>query len=398
MESLSARLSLRWKITGLVACATAITGVLVYVLMRAGEDSWLSRPLVVPVAALVLVAAWGAIAYFVGGVIVRPVVALREVARSIAGGDLSAANQARVAASGEVGELAESFYQAAQNLATFLSELSQTSVTTERGAGEILASVARLAAMSAEQAAAINETTTTASEIAQTSKQATEHANSVIEITQRSDDLSRAGLNTVEEAVKASAALGEQVTRIATTMADLAERTAQVGEIIASVKDLAEQSNLLALNASIEASKAGEHGRGFSVVALEMRNLAEQSRQAAVQVRSILQEIQRGAREAASATDEGAKRANAAVKLSRSAGQAIEGLALVIKDSALAARQIAANTRQQTIGVEQIVSAVSELSSAINESAEGTKIIEASSASLSSMSKQLASAVGRYRV
>ena len=252
--------------------------------------------------------------------------------------------------------------------------------------------------MSAQQAAAINETTTTASEIAQTSKQATEHANSVIEITQRSDDLSRAGLNTVEEAVKASAALGDQVTRIAATMADLSERTQQVGEIIASVKDLAEQSNLLALNASIEASKAGEHGRGFSVVAMEMRNLAEQSRQAAVQVRSILQEIQRGARDAAAATDEGAKRASAAVRLSRSAGEAIEGLALVIKDSALAARQIAANTRQQTIGVEQIVSAVSELSAAINESAEGTRIIEAGSASLSTMSKQLAEAVGRYRV
>jgi methyl-accepting chemotaxis protein len=398
MERLRARLSLRWKITALVACATVVTAILVFVLMRAGADSLLGHPLVVAAAALVLAAASGAIAFFLGGLIVRPVVALRDVARSIAAGDLSSANQTRVAASGEVGELTESFFQAVQNLAAFLSELSQTSVTTERGAGEILASVARLAAMSAQQAAAINETTTTASEIAQTSKQATEHANSVIEITQRSDDLSRAGLNTVEEAVKASAALGEQVTRIAATMADLSERTAQVGEIIASVKDLAEQSNLLALNASIEASKAGEQGRGFAVVALEMRNLAEQSRQAAVQVRSILQEIQRGAREAASATDEGAKRASGAVKLSRSAGEAIEGLALVIKDSALAARQIAANTRQQTIGVEQIVSAVSELSSAINESAEGTKIIEASSASLSSMSKQLADAVGRYRV
>jgi methyl-accepting chemotaxis protein len=297
-----------------------------------------------------------------------------------------------------VAELAESFHLASRNLRQFLTELTQTSVTTQHGAGEIQASVARLAAMSAEQAAAINETTTTASEIAQTSKQATAHADSVIEMTQRSDELSRAGLNTVEEAVTASAALGEQVTLIATNVADLSERTAQVGEIIATVKDLAEQSNLLALNASIEASKAGEHGRGFSVVAMEMRNLAEQSRQAAVQVRSILQEIQRGAREAATATDAGAKRASAAVALSRSAGEAIEGLAAVIKDSALAARQIAANTRQQTIGVDQIVTAVSELSAAINETAEGTKIIEQGSASLSSMSKQLAQAVGKYKV
>jgi methyl-accepting chemotaxis protein len=388
-----ARLSLRWKITVLVAGAALATALAQLLLARGGDAGSSAASILV---SLGLAGAFSAVAYFAAGVIVRPVVALRDAARSIASGDLS--RIAKVEAAGELKDLSDSFYQASHNLQQFLSELAQTSETTQRGAGDILASVARLAAMSAEQAAAINETSTTASEIAQTSKQAAEHANSVIEITQRSDDLSRAGLNTVEEAVKASASLGEQVNRIAATMAELSERTQQVGEIISSVKDLAEQSNLLALNASIEATKAGDQGRGFSVVAMEMRNLAEQSRQAAVQVRSILQEIQRGAREAATATDEGAKRAAAAVTLSRSAGEAIEGLALVIKDSALAARQIAANTRQQTIGVEQIVTAVSELSSAITESAEGTRIIEQGSASLSTMSKQLAEAVSRYRV
>jgi methyl-accepting chemotaxis protein len=252
--------------------------------------------------------------------------------------------------------------------------------------------------MTAQQAAAVNETSTTASEIAQTSKQATQHADSVIEMTQRSDDLSHEGLNTVEEAVKASASLGEQVNRIASTMGELGERTLQVGEIIASVKDLAEQSNLLALNASIEASKAGEHGRGFAVVAMEMRNLAEQSKEAAGQIRAILHEIQKGAREAAVATDEGATRASAAMGLARSAGEAIEGLAMVIKESALAARQIAANTRQQTIGVEQMVTAISELSAAINESAEGTRAIEQGTASLSAVSRKLAATVQRYRL
>jgi len=393
MARVLVRVPLRWKITLLVALAALASGLSERLLSRVGAWSPLASTLF---GVGLPVVVFAALAYAVAATMVRPVGALRDAARGIASGDLSRVS--RVEAGGELSDLAEYFFQASLNLRQFVAELAQASDTTRRGAGDILASVARLAAMSAEQAAAINETSTTASEIAQTSRQATEHANSVIEITQRSDDLSRAGLSTVEEAVKASAALGEQVNRIAATMAELSERTQQVGEIIASVKDLAEQSNLLALNASIEATKAGDHGRGFSVVALEMRNLAEQSRQAAVQVRSILQEIQRGTRDAAAVTDEGAKRAAAAVKLSRSAGEAIEGLALVIKDSALAARQIAANTRQQTIGVEQIVSAVSELSSAISETAEGTRVIEQGSASLSSMSKQLAEAVARYRV
>lgn len=336
------------------------------------------------------------VAWVLAARVTKPLEALRNAAASIAAGDLTA----RVSTEGtaEVADLGASFAAMIEQLQATLGDLRESSQALESGAHDILGSVSRQAAMSAQQAAAINETSTTASEISQTSKQATEHADSVIEMTKRSDELSHEGLQTVEEAVKASASLGEQVNRIAGTMAGLAERTLQVGEIITSVKDLAEQSNLLALNASIEATKAGEHGRGFAVVAMEMRNLAEQSKQAAVQIRSILQEIQRSARDAASATDEGSKRAAAAMALSRSAGEAIEGLAMVIRESAVAARQIANNTRQQTIGVDQMVVAITELSRAINESAEGTRRIESGTLSLTEISKRLGEAVRRYRV
>jgi len=133
-------------------------------------------------------------------------------------------------------------------------------------------------------------------------------------------------------------------------------------------------------------------------VALEMRNLADQSRQAAVQIRAILSEIQKGVRDATTVTDEGAKRATAAIGLARSAGEAIEGLALVIRESSLAARQIANNTRQQTIGVEQMVTAITELSTTMGETAEGTRAIEGGAANLTEVARQLGEAVRRYRV
>jgi methyl-accepting chemotaxis protein len=391
------RLSMRLKIAGLVGVATGVTAILdtvvFHVLHEEASAGVLARGLALAIAISLAAAA---ISYQVARRLTRPLERLRDTAAAIAAGDL--ARQIDVDATAETADLAASFGAMIEGLQATIAELREAALTLDGRSSDILGSVTRQAAMAAQQAAAINETSTTASEIAQTSKQATQHADSVIEMTRRSDDLSQEGLQTVEEAVKASASLGEQVNRIASSMSGLSERTLQVGEIISSVKDLAEQSNLLALNASIEASKAGEHGRGFAVVAMEMRNLAEQSRQAAVQIRAILQEIQRSARDAAAATDEGSKRATAAMGLARSAGEAIEGLAMVIRESAVAARQIANNTRQQTIGVDQMVAAISELSQAINESAEGTRTIEQGTAALSEISKQLASAVQRYRV
>lgn len=391
------RLSMRSRIAILVALATLLSSALnVFFFGLLHPDLGLSEVLrgLVVGGAVTLAAALGA--FVAARRLTDPLVRLRDAAVAIAGGDLTRTVQ--LDATPEVADLAASFAAMTEGLQATIGELRSAAMTLDQRSSDILGSVTRQAAMTSQQAAAINETSTTASEIAQTSQQATQHADSVIEMTKRSDELSQDGLHTVDEAVKASASLGEQVNRIAASMSGLSERTLQVGEIIASVKDLAEQSNLLALNASIEASKAGEHGRGFAVVAMEMRNLAEGSRQAAVQIRSILGEIQRGAREAAAATDEGAVRAAAAMELARSAGEAIQGLSTVIRESAVAARQIANNTRQQTIGVDQMVSAITELSSAINESAEGTRAIEQGTTALSEISKQLASAVQRYRV
>jgi methyl-accepting chemotaxis protein len=202
----------------------------------------------------------------------------------------------------------------------------------------------------------------------------------------------------VAESVAGMEKLGEQVRAIAVAITELNERTLQIGDIITTVRDVAEQSNLLALNASIEAAKAGEHGRGFAVVAMEMRALAEQSKLAANQVRGLLGEVQKGTKAAVAATDEGSRRAQAAMALAQSAGSAILGLAEVIKESSAAARQIAGNTRQQTIGVEQIATAMSELSVAMADSVNGTRQIEQVAGNLSNLSKKFSELVGRYQL
>jgi methyl-accepting chemotaxis protein len=279
-----------------------------------------------------------------------------------------------------------------------VADLRSAAADIEREANSALTTSAQQSAMAHEQASAISETSTTVAEIAQTAKQATSYADSVISGTQRSEALSTEGQKVVAESVAGMEKLGEQVRAIAVAITELNERTLQIGDIITTVRDVAEQSNLLALNASIEAAKAGDHGRGFAVVAMEMRALAEQSKVAAIQVRALLGEVQKGTKAAVAATDEGSRRAHAAMALAQSAGSAILGLAEVIKESSAAARQIAGNTRQQTIGVEQIATAMSELSVAMADSVNGTRQIEQVAGNLSNLSKRFSELVGRYQL
>lgn len=325
-----------------------------------------------------------------------PLERLAQAAAGIASGDLR--QQIDIRSKDEVGELAQSFGKMTKMVTHLVADLRSAAADIEREANSSLTTSSQQSAMAHEQASAISETSTTVAEIAQTAKQATSYADSVISGTQRSEALSTEGQKVVAESVAGMEKLGEQVRAIAVAITELNERTLQIGDIITTVRDVAEQSNLLALNASIEAAKAGDHGRGFAVVAMEMRALAEQSKVAAIQVRALLGEVQKGTKAAVAATDEGSRRAQAAMALAQSAGSAILGLAEVIKESSAAARQIAGNTRQQTIGVEQIATAMSELSVAMADSVNGTRQIEQVAGNLSNLSKKFSELVGRYQL
>ncbi len=333
--------------------------------------------------------------FFLSRQLLVPLVKLAGAARGISNGDLTQSIPVR--GNDELAELSTAFGSMSISLRALIGGLRDCADQVQSEASNIVATATQQSAMASQQASAINETSATVSQIAQTSKQATEHADTVIEIAQRSEDLTKEGQNVVQQAMAGMEKLASQVKAIAVSITELRERTLQIGDIISTVKELAEQSNLLALNASIEAAKAGEHGRGFAVLAMEMRNLAEQSKYAAGQVREILSEVQKGTHAAVSATEEGSKRAHAAIALAKSAGTSIMGLADVIRGSSLAARQIANNTRQQTIGVEQIVAAITELSVAMNDVLEGTRRIELVAGNLTTVSQQIAELVGKYR-
>jgi methyl-accepting chemotaxis protein len=242
----------------------------------------------------------------------------------------------------------------------------------------ILEATSRQINMANEQDAVVTETTATVNEVRATVTETAERAQSVAETAQLSVTISRTGTEAVTETIDGMDIIRRRVEDIADNILVLSEHTQQIGEIISAVNALADQSRMLALNASVEAARAGEEGKGFAVVAMEVRNLADQNRDATVQVREILGEIQRATNSAVMVTEEGSKGVDTGQSLVNKAGESIRELSKAIEDAALAAMQIAASTRQQTIGMDQLTGAMRTIKHATTETVSSTMMVEAS--------------------
>jgi methyl-accepting chemotaxis protein len=181
----------------------------------------------------------------------------------------------------------------------------------------------------------------------------------------------------------------QQMESIADSMVRLSEQTQAIGQIIASVDDLAAQSNLLAVNAAIEAAKAGEQGKGFAVVAQEVKSLAEQSKQATNQVRTILHDIQKATSAAVMATEQGGKAVETGVKQSTQAGESILALTGGVTEAAHAATQIAASSRQQLLGIEQVATAMESIKQSSAQNVASAKQLETSALNLNALGQKL---------
>ncbi len=320
--------------------------------------------------------------------------AMAGVARRIAAQDLTVEVRPQSARD----QLGQAFATMVANLRRATESLSANIGTLAASASEILAATTQVASGAAETGTAIAQTTTTVEEVKQTAQLASQKARLVADGAQTATAIGQTGRQSVDAAIEGMRQIQSQMESIAETVVRLSENSQAIGEIIAAVNDLAEQSNLLAVNAAIEAAKAGEHGRGFSVVAQEVRSLAEQSRQATAQVRSILHEIQKSTTAAVLATEQGSKAVEAGMKQSTEAGAAIAQLAGTISEAAQAATQIAASSQQQLVGTDQVALAMQNIKQASMQNVSATRQAEVAAKSLNEIGGSLKDIVGRYKL
>lgn len=284
------------------------------------------------------------------------------------------------------------------NLRSLTNQLQDETETLANAGNEILSSISEASSGTAETAAAVSETTSTVEELKQTAQISAEKAKNVSEFSDEALKILKASEKSVETTIEGMNNIHDGMSTISESIIKLSEQSQAIGKIIDSVNELAQQSHLLAVNAAIEAAKAGDQGKGFAVVAGEVRSLAEQSKQATIQVRNILSDIQNATSAAVMATEQGSKAVTFGMNQSKETSDSIRAISNQISIVAEAASQIAISSEQQLIGVGQVTIAMTNIKEASNQQVDHMRQIETGVQGLNAVSHNLKTLVSEYKL
>lgn len=365
------------------------------------------------------------IAFYMGRIISKPVVEIAGVARKIADGDLTI-DEINVKNKDEIGELANSFNQMAGNLRSILKqvgsaseqvaasseELTASSEQTTKATEQVAFTMQQVATGVEKQVQSVEETSQTINEmtmgVQEIAKKSQLVSNSAIQATDNASD----GGQVIKNAVHKMSSIHQSVKGLGTVVQELGEHSKEIGNIISVISGIADQTNLLALNAAIEAARAGEHGKGFAVVADEVRKLAEQSAQSAQQISQLISAIQEETNKAVLSMDITTKEVEEGIGVINTAGNSfkhihgsIGGVTEQIQEITSAVQQIAAGSEQMAHAMSSIeeiavssASGTQEVAAASEEQLASMEEIASSANSLSNMAEELQALISKFKV
>lgn len=347
--------------------------------------------------ALGLVALSGLVGFSIAKAIVRPLAQMSEIFSRVSKGDLTVTVE-RTTRQDEVGMLMNATYRMVDTLRSQVENIREGTNRLNAAITEISSSVAQLATSSTETSTTIVEVGSTLEEVRHTVQLSDNKAKQVAEQAGQASQISMAGKQASEEAVEGMKKINEEMEYVAESIIRLSEQTQNIGEIISAVNDITDQSNLLSVNAAIEAAKAGEYGKGFAVVAQEVKSLAEQSKDATSQVRAILNDIQKATSAAVMATERGSKAVKAGMNLTAEAGETIATLETAMAESSQTVGQITASSHQQLVGMDQLVMAMENIKDATAQNVDSTKQLENATHDLDELGRSLKMIAERFTV
>jgi methyl-accepting chemotaxis protein len=334
--------------------------------------------------------------------ITEPVNEAMRLARYYAQGDFTARFDEKIPVAGEFVAYRDALNTIGIELSRLMKliteEIYEGVSVLSSASSEILAVTTQLSSASLDTATTVNSTSDTVELVRKKTDLVNRKTQSVSEKAMKAIQVSSDGQKSVREILNGMNQIQKQMNLIGTNVIKLSEQSQAIGEIIATVTDISERSNLLAVNASIEAAKAGELGRGFAVVAHEIHELAEQSKQATAKIRMILTDIQRGVSSTVVSTEQGNESVSDAVSLTSRASEAIEVLADSIADSSKASIESASSIEEQVAGMDQISLAMVNIRDAAQKNLEITRQAEKTAEDLHELGIRLKNITEKYRV
>jgi methyl-accepting chemotaxis protein len=363
--------------------------------MSAGASAARARLIVVgSVFALVVVftiAAVAIIRHYLG-----PLTEVVTSVRAACQGEIG--HKVDVSTEDEIGVLAGSYNQMLDLIVYLIRQTHESSTRLSQSSNDILSSTEQQASGAAEQAASISQTTATMEELASTYRQIAENADQVVSMAEASLSSAESGQQAVSNTLSAMEEIKARTQNSANKILTLGERSQQIGQVLTIINSIADQTKILALNAAIEAARAGEAGKGFSVVAIEIRKLAESVVDSTSEIGGIMSEIQSSANDLVMSTEQELRQVQAGVELAHSTGENLDRILDLVEQTTVAAKEISAATQQQKSATDQVVKAMREVAAVAQQTAAGSRQVAASAESLSEMAQESAQVGSAFRI
>jgi methyl-accepting chemotaxis protein len=309
--------------------------------------------------------------FLLGRSVTRPLHELVGAAQRVAEGDLTLGIDQR--RRDEIGQLASAFNQMVLSLRALIKHLQDGIIEVSAASTDIEGLAEQQTAGSVEQAVSVEEITSSLEELAMSAAGIADRSESVVAIAEETVTAATGGQRTVTAALEGMDRIRNTVQNIAQTTVRLGDRSKKIGDVLDIIQEIASETHLLAVNAAIESAAAGEHGRRFSVVAGEVRRLAERSRASAEEIAALVTEIQAAISASVMATEEGTKEVEAGVGLARGVEKALQEILEMIEKTTQTAKEISFATQQQRAASDQVVAVIRGIADNAREAAEGMK-------------------------
>lgn len=296
-----------------------------------------------------------------------------------------------------VDPLLEGFSKVIDTLRTFVREINEAALRLSSSANEVLAASTQHESSSTEQAAAIHETTATMEELKHASAQIAENAGAVARVAEETLNSARSGRGAIGEFIEAMQQIRADGIAVSESITKLLRRVERIGTVVEVIDEIADRSDLLALNAALEGSRAGEAGKGFSIVAAEMRRLAENVLDSTKEIKNLITEIREATAAAASAADASRSATEQGERLGSVAASAVEGILAGVQETSDAARVINLATQQQRTATEQVVASMAEIEDVTRQTTQASKQATSAAAELTQLASRLSDLIKRFK-